>query len=114
MNSTTFNIKQGDLLPAIRATCLQADGTPLNLTGATGVTFRMWRRGAAVLKVANATATVVDATGGVVEYPWAGTDTDTIGLFNAEFVATFAGPKKQSVPTEGFMLVSVNDGGLPG
>jgi hypothetical protein len=111
MTSMIFNIKQGDLLPVIQATALQADGTPLNLTGAT-VVFRMRKHLATTWKVNSAGAVVTPASG-IVSYTWIAGDTDTVGVYEAEFLATIGG-KPQTLPTVGFMTVNVLDGGLPG
>lgn len=100
----TFYIKKGDLLPAIQATLKATDGTALNLTGAT-VAFKMKLREAANPKV-NAAGTVVDAATGVVKYVWQGTDTDTVGVYDAEWILTFSG-NKQTVPSNGYFRVSV-------
>lgn len=98
-----LHIKRGDRLPKIRRTLKREDGTVVNLTGAS-VVFRMRPRGGA-LKV-NAAATVVDAAGGVAEYAWAVNDTDTEGLFEAEWAVTISG-SVETVPANGFHTVEV-------
>lgn len=82
-----FTIKRNDTLPKIEAT-LQQNSIVYDLTGAT-VKFIMKKSGSGAAKV-DASATVVDASGGQVEYAWddvAG-DTDTEGDYNAEFEVT--------------------------
>jgi hypothetical protein len=111
--SATFNIRQGDLLPVIEAACVQGNGAALDLTTATGVTFRMWRRASPSTLKVEGVAQVVDGPNGVVRYLWAGTDTDAPGVYNAEFVVTFPGPKPQTLPTVGHITVNVLDAGLP-
>lgn len=101
---TTFTIKQNDRLPKLRATLLDGSGSAIDLTGA-GVVFRMRPRAGGALKI-NASATVVSAAAGIAEYAWAAGDTDTAGLFDAEFVVTLAG-LAQTVPASGYVLVLV-------
>lgn len=97
---TRFVIKKGDRFPALEA------AVGFDLTGAT-VAFVMTAKphGGAV-KVNSATATVVSATGGTVRYDWGATDTDTLGEYRAEFVATFAGGRR-SYPQAGYLEIEV-------
>jgi hypothetical protein len=101
---TTFNMKKGDRLPKLRATLLGSDGNALDLTGAS-VTFRMRARNGGALKV-NASATIITAVSGIVEYSWAAADVDTEGYYDAEFAVTLAG-LVQTVPSGGYVLVWV-------
>jgi hypothetical protein len=101
---TTFNMKKGDRLPKLRATLLGSDGNALDLTGAS-VTFRMRARNGSALKV-SASATVITAASGIVEYSWGATDTDTEGYFDAEFVVTLAG-LAETVPNDSYVLVVI-------
>lgn len=111
-----FTIKKDDLEPALNATLsLVADGTPLDLTDAVSVAFRMWRqRVTGGAYKASGAATIVDAAAGTVRYTWAAGDTSEAGDFLAEFVVTWAGSRPQTVPTAGAIHVRVEDGGLPG
>lgn len=120
MTEPNFKIKQGDLLPTLDLTLqqLNADGTlsAIDLTNASAALFRMWRvdaRSGGTYKV-NAAATFVDKPTGAVRYSWAGTDTDTVGLFYAEIVLTWSGPKPQTIPTDGYLIIQIGDAGLPG
>lgn len=85
-----FTIKRNDTLPKLEVT-LQQNNAVYNLTGAT-VKFIMKKAGAASAKV-DATATVVDAASGEVEYAWDDGvgDTDTEGEYNGEFEVTTSG-----------------------
>lgn len=102
-----FTIKRNDLLPAIRAYLKNADGTALDLTGRS-VKFIMRLRSAADLSAAkvNTTASITDATAGLVSYQWVGTDTDTAGAYIGEF-ETLLGAQKQTVPSGGYVTVDV-------
>lgn len=106
--SHVFNIKVGDTLPALQATLLATDGSPVpNLDSAT-VTFRMCRRKSDVA-VVEAEATVVDADTGDVQYEWAAEDTAELepGDYEAEFIVTSTAGT-QTVPSKDFIKVRVN------
>lgn len=112
----SFTMKAGDLLPKLTVTLTTTAGAAIDLTTALAVQFRMWRvdaRPTGSFKV-NAAATFDDRPNGVVSYLWAGTDTDTPGLYYAEIVLTWPGPKPQTVPTSGYMVIQIEDSGLPG
>lgn len=99
-----FYLKRGDLLPQIKSKLKNPDGSAMNLAGAT-VRFRMRAAGEGSPKV-DAAATVVDAPTGTVAYAWQGTDSDTEGLFNAEWPVTIAGAV-ETVPNNGFLKVLI-------
>jgi len=100
-----FVIKKGDLLPKIRIALTNTAGTALDLTGATAE-FRMRLREGAI-KVDDAVMSVVaPATGGIVEYTWAGTDTDTVGVYDSEVILTYVNGT-QTIPSAGFVTVIV-------
>ena len=81
-------LKTGDTRPPLEAT-LTVDGTAVDLTGAT-VRFRMRNRATDSLAI-DASATVVDAAGGVVVYEWAAGDLNSAGGYAAEFAVDFSG-----------------------
>lgn len=103
---TDFYLKRGDIFPKIRATLKDPTGAAIPLAGTT-VTFRMRLRGSAVVKV-DAEAAIIDADNGRVEYAWAGTDTDTSGLFNAEWSISFSGDA-ETVPNNGYVQILIVD-----
>jgi hypothetical protein len=99
--SADLTLKHGDLLPVFRRKLRDERGFPLDLTG-TSVTFRLRAEDGDTLKV-NASASIVDAEKGIVEYRWAGSDTDTLGRYSAEFVLD--GPR--TLPPRGFYTIEV-------
>ena len=101
-----FKIKQGDELPVLDVTLVNADGTALNLTTATGVDFRMRLPGETAYRV-NAAGSILVAASGTVRYEWAAGDTDVAGQYDAEFVATFSGARTLTAPTCGCFTVTV-------
>lgn len=79
----------GNRSPAITQV-ISADGTPVNLSGAT-VVFRMRPVGSSDLKVDAAAAFVTDGTDGQVKYEWAALDVDTAGNYLVWWVVTQSG-----------------------
>jgi hypothetical protein len=100
-----YFIARGDRLPTIRATLTNADGTPVNLTGAT-VTFTM-KDVLDVPKVNAAACSPVDAVNGVVEYALQAADVNTPGDYFGRFTASFGG-LSTTVPNDSFLWVVVS------
>lgn len=101
--SAATTIKKGDRLPVLSAT-LKSGGSAIDLTGA-GVVFRMTSGATTV----TGTCTIVDATAGRVEYPWASGDTDVAGQYRGEFVITHSDGKLQTLPSHGYLKIFVTD-----
>lgn len=107
MANYDFVIKRGDLLPIITATLQDATGAAVDLTGAASVKFILRQVSGGTPKV-SAAAVVVSAIAGQVSYTWAGTDTDTEGVYYAEWQVTWtAGSKPQTYPNDGHQVVKV-------
>lgn len=110
--SVRFVIKRHAHRPYLRLYVTDKDGNPFDFSSATGVIFLMYDSDG-VEKV-NAAATIVSpATGGILQYTWQGTDTDTAGEFKAEFDVSYAG-ELLTLPLDGVIEVKiyedVNDG----
>lgn len=92
MAKLTHYMARNDLLPALSITCTYADGTPVDLSTATSPKFHMRNTGdaSATAKV-NATATVSDGAAGELTYTWNSGDTDTAGIYAAEFEVQIGG-----------------------
>lgn len=69
----------GDRDPDLTDTII-VNGEPADLTGATGVTFKLRALDATTFKV-NAAGTIVTAASGIVRYSWGATDLDTAGFY---------------------------------
>jgi hypothetical protein len=100
-----FRLKKGDRLPKLRMVLADSAGVALNLSLAT-VTFRMRLRGSATLATLTGAASVVDALTGVVEFAWGAGDSAAPGVFDAEWILTYAGGT-QTVPTAGYVTVVI-------
>jgi hypothetical protein len=101
----SFAIKQNDRSPSFAVTIEAPVGTAVDVSGCT-VTFIMTLDGATSPKV-NTTATVTSAVAGQVQYDWGATDTDTAGLYRAEFQVTFANGIKRTFPANDYLYVDI-------
>lgn len=103
-----FYLKRGDTLPRLSAHLKRGDGQAVDLTLATGVTFKMRKIGSEATKV-SAPATILTAAAGLVEYAWQAADTDEPGQFESEWVVDIGGAV-QRVPNAGFFTITILDG----
>lgn len=102
--SDTFYIKRGDTSPAIR---FELEPVTVSMTGAT-VRFQMRARsGNVVMNVAASVVTPTDVP--TVEYVWQDGDTETAGLYEAEFRVTYADGKIETFPNAGFIPVRISE-----
>lgn len=95
-----FYIKRGDRGPSLSATLQDPDGVAINLTAATSVTFKMGNG-------IDAAAVIVSPAAGTVRYDWGANDTRVAGTYNAEFEILWNDGRKQTVPTDGYLTVTV-------
>lgn len=104
----TFSIVQDQLGPALEATLTKGDGTAQDLTGAT-VTLYMERRSTGTIKINGAAVTIVSAVAGTVKYTFTGTDTDTPGIYRAQWHVAGLSPTPVRFPTAhpGYFAVHV-------
>jgi hypothetical protein len=104
----TWSIKRNDRAPSFTAQLIE-NGSPM--TGLAGATakFIMKEDGAAEAddpKV-DAEATITDEDLAMVQYDWADGDTDTVGLYRAEFEITYSNGLTRTVPTRDYLYVRV-------
>lgn len=102
----TIRLKTTDSRDVIQYTALTLDKKPFNLADATSVRFLMANRKTGAL-VANGEAEIVDAAKGRIDYALAETDTLRDGVFHAEFQIDFANGTRKTLPSEGYILVSI-------
>tara|TARA_R110000851_G_scaffold315760_1_gene478422 strand:+ start:1396 stop:1716 length:321 start_codon:yes stop_codon:yes gene_type:complete len=99
-----FTIKQNDTSPSLGATLKDAQLTPVSLVGATVKLHMNSLDGVAKI---NQTVTITDAENGVIQYDWQSGDTDTVGVYYAEFQVTFSGGFVETFPNDGNLTVSI-------
>lgn len=92
-------------MPGIAATLDSVFDDPTSLVGAT-VLFRMRRRGDTTPTVSS-NATVLDTAAAIVTYNWQSTDTLSVGLYDAEFVVTYANGTQRTFPNNEYQTVEV-------
>jgi hypothetical protein len=111
--SDQFNIKQNDTLPKIGATLWQdeAKTIPMVLTSAQAVNFHMMERSqldaASPVLVVEATAEVVDALLGKVEYTWVQEDTEDDGTYYGEFEVEWSDTDRTTWPNNDYIVIII-------
>lgn len=101
-----FKIKRRDTSPAILATLTDANGTPVNLLGAT-VRFHMRPVNTETATV-DAAAVIVNPSAGTVRYDWQTSDTAVAGLHEAEWEATYSDNTVETFPNSGTQLIRID------
>lgn len=109
--SADFTIRQGDTKPIFTYTLTAADGTAVDLTGAT-VLFSMRKQPnysyvTVPLAFVSGACTLVSAALGQIAYHWQPGDTATVGWYNAVFAVTFQDGTVETFPTGSFLTVEV-------
>lgn len=97
----TFSIKRNDTSPALEYTL----SPEVDLTAAS-VRFHMRLRGGAT-KV-DAAATIVTVNPGVVRYDFVAANTDTAGIYDAEFEITYSDSTLETFPNVGYIAVKID------
>ena len=103
----TFNIKQNDTVPSIRATLQNGSGNPVDLINAT-VQFHMRAIGSTAVKV-DAAAVIIDESLGLVQYNWIAADTNVIGSYQAEFEVTYPDGTIETFPNNAYVRIEIID-----
>jgi hypothetical protein len=104
MPEPDFYVKQGDTRSPYVRTLEDGDGNPVNISGAT-VAYRMQPLGG--IQTISGPATILNAPQGQVSYSWQAADTDTAGIYFAEWEVTFSGGAVQTFPNGGYDLVHI-------
>lgn len=109
MPEPSYYLRQGDEGSIIETILRDEDGTAVDLNGAT-VYFNMAPIGGGALKVNAEAVNEQDTTNGEtghVSYTWQEGDSDTTGLFLAEWEVRYVGGEVQTFPNTGYLLVRV-------
>jgi hypothetical protein len=102
---TDFTIKKDNTAPFIRSRLIDRNGDAANLSGAT-VAFNMALANTPdTLKVSAGVATIV--VDNLVQYAWQAGDTDTPGLYYAEFVVTYSGGTIETFPSADWNKIQI-------
>lgn len=96
-----FVIKRGDTSPAIRFALKPVT----NDIGGSLVQFQMRSRSGVV--IVDQPALIVSDIPPVVQYNWTAPDTETPGVFDAEFRVTYADGAIETFPNIGFISVRI-------
>lgn len=96
-----FYIKKGDRAPSVEATLRRGDRTAIDLTSVTSINFQMGEL--------DNSAVIVDAEAGTVRYDWGSDETDTPGVFNAEFKILWNDGREQTVPNRSHIKVYITE-----
>lgn len=101
---TDFSLKVGDTSPAILVELTPDD---VDVSGAS-VVFNMWDRKTKTVKIDRSAATIVAASGPAkLSYAWAVGDTDTEGIFEAEFEVTYVDGSVETFPNNSYIRINV-------
>ncbi len=100
--SNQFSIKENDTSPAIQFQLTL--GTGQTLVGATA-TFKMASPNGGALKINN--AAIVDSAQNILSYQWVAGDTDTAGVYRAEFEVTYSDGKIETFPNSDYIQINV-------
>lgn len=95
----TFWIREGDTLPAITSTLIDADGKVVDLTNATGVVLELRDSTGAIAQTLTGNIPT-PKTDGKVRYTWAAGKTDTPGDYAGHWIVSWSGGDTQSYPTD--------------
>lgn len=100
-----FKIKRNDTSPEF-VVDLTAAGVAADLSDALSATFHMSK---STLPKVSAAAVIEDQELhlGRVKYVWVDEDTDTVGVYKAEFEIDFGGGVIQTYPNDGYLYVQV-------
>lgn len=96
-------VKQGDVQPSLFAVLEDANGNPIDLTGAS---VALHLKGATVAATVTGTAQTT-ATTGQVRYDWQAADTATAGYFWGEWQVTYSNGQTETFPNGGNFLVQI-------
>lgn len=105
--SSPVKVKRGDIGVTFSDTFTDAEGSPVDLSGAT-VVFILRRYGATAPTVAE-DAEIVVAADGTVRYVTANGDLDVAGIYQQEWEITFGSGDRFTVPSDTHNIVHIGE-----
>lgn len=103
----SFQIKENDTTPSLRAALLNGSGDAVDLIGAT-VRFHMRPLGSSGVTI-DRSASVVSQAEGIVQYNWVSGDTANVGFYQAEFEVTYPDANVETFPNNNYIGVEIVD-----
>ena len=107
----SLRVKRGDTFP-FQYVISYDDGTPIDLTGAT-VTLTIILDGETEPTVDEGVCSLVNSTGGIVQYTWQSGDTDVSGMYKLEFRVTFNNSAKLTIPSNDILWLYIVESTRP-
>ena len=111
MNS--FNIKQGDTSPALRVQLQNENEQSVDIRGYNRLSFYLKKEDSDTLKIdlddSDPKVIVEDPESGIVRYEWLRKDTNTTGVYKAEFEVEYANGSIESFPNTGNITIYINE-----
>ena len=104
---TDFRLKEGDTEPPLTVT-LKRDGSAFDLSTVTNASVQFRMGATDEDPQVDASATIVDAGAGEVQYDWQSGDTDTAGTYNCEFVVTGDNNYESTFPVDGYIVGTIS------
>ena len=106
--AANFYIKQNDTAPSIEAVLTDSTGRAKSLILASQINFNMsTEEGSSLISLG--TASIINATKGIVSYPWQTGDTSNTGIHNAEFQVTYTNGQIETFPNSGYIKVIIRE-----
>ena len=104
---STLHLKQGDTALPYKVQLTYTDGSIVDLTLATAITFTMAIQSRTTVATTGAMTIVGAATLGTVQYVFQPADVANAGTFDAEVVVTFVGGTKLHCPSDGYDTITI-------
>ena len=106
MKEMRFELKKGDTDSPLVIQVLK-NGKPMNLENYTSKFFMSDIKGRNL--IIDADATIVDNLNGLIKYDFSSVDSEKIGFYKSEFVIFSPLGKKETFPTKGYIMISINE-----
>lgn len=103
-----ITIKRGDTRNCIKAILKNASGAPVNLKGCS-VKFHMAPLGLRRSAMVSRAAHIQDAASGEAWVVWAPGETDTAGVYRAEFEVIYPDGRRETFPNGGYISIRILD-----